>query len=69
VVRHLIAEARDSPARRYTPPNVLALNFVIMGLPGEGVTSSARSDPKAESLGEYLRAKAVPVPVALLEAG
>ena len=47
-------------------PNLLALNFVVHGLLGEGVASSTRPDPQAKSLGEYLRSRLVDVPVALL---
>ena len=53
--------------RRYELPNIRALNFVIVGLLGEGVASSVRLDPQAKGLGEYLRAKVVDVPVSLLE--
>jgi hypothetical protein len=65
-LRELVAEARDLEVERYELPNLLALNFVIKGLLGDGVAASLRSDPQAKSLGEYLRAKIVPVPVALL---
>jgi hypothetical protein len=47
-------------------PNLLALNFVVHGLLGEGVASSTRPDPQAKSLGEYLRSRLVDMPVALL---
>ena len=47
-------------------PNLLAVNFVIQRLLGEGVSASTRSDPQAKSLGEYLRARVVDVPEALL---
>ena len=46
--------------------NLLAVNFVLNGLPGDGVAASTRSDPQAKSLGEYLRATVVDVPEALL---
>ena len=65
-LRELVVEARDLEVERYELPNLLALNFVIKGLLGDGVAASLRSDPQAKSLGEYLRAKIVPVPVALL---
>ncbi len=65
-LRELIAEARDLAVDRYALPNLLALNFVIKGLLGDGVAASLRSDPQAKTLGEYLRAKVVPVPIALL---
>jgi hypothetical protein len=66
-LRELISEARDLTVDRYELPNLLALNFVIRGLLGDGVAASLRSDPQAKTLGEYLRAKIVPIPVALLE--
>ncbi len=68
-LRSLIPEAQHLPVERYTLPNLLALNFVVSGLLGEGVASSTRSDPQAKSLGEYLRARRVPVPVVLLDEG
>jgi hypothetical protein len=62
----LLPEARGLEVERYLLPNLLAVNFVIQRLLGEGVSSSTRSDPQAKSLGEYLRAKVVDVPEALL---
>jgi hypothetical protein len=67
MLRELISEARELAVDRYELPNLLSLNFVIRGLLGDGVAASLRSDPQAKSLGEYLRAKIVPIPVALLE--
>lgn len=64
--KDLITEARRLPVERYEFPNLRALNFVVKGLLGEGVSSSTRMDPLAKSLGEYLRAKLVEVPVALV---
>jgi hypothetical protein len=52
--------------RRYELPNILALNFVIEGLLGEGVAASTRQDAQAKSLGEWLRARIVDVPGDLL---
>jgi hypothetical protein len=51
---------------RYELPNLFALNFYIRGILGDGVASSTRLDPQAKTLGEYLRAKMVDIPVALL---
>ncbi|MFQ5947966.1 MAG: acyclic terpene utilization AtuA family protein [Acidimicrobiia bacterium] len=65
--RRLIPEAKDLEVGRYPLPNLLAVNFVVVGLLGEGVASSTRQDPQAKTLGEYLRARVVDVPVALLE--
>jgi hypothetical protein len=64
--KELVSEARDLELQRYEFPNLRALNFVLVGLLGEGVSSSTRSDPQAKSLGEYVRAKLVDLPVALL---
>jgi hypothetical protein len=47
-------------------PNLLAMNVLIVGLLGEGVASSTRPDPQAKGLGEYLRSRLLPVPVAFL---
>ncbi len=66
-LRQLLPECRGLAVERHLLPNILALNFVIKGLLGEGVSSSTRSDPQAKSLGEYLRAKHVEIPTALLQ--
>jgi hypothetical protein len=65
--RELIPEARALVVRRHELPNLLALNFVVVGLLGEGVSSSTRIDPQAKGLGEWLRARVVELPVELLE--
>lgn len=52
--------------QRYELPNLRALNFVVVGLLGEGVASSVRPDPQAKSLAEHLRAQFVDVPIAVL---
>jgi len=65
--RELIPEARDLAVHRYELPNLLAVNFVVVGLLGEGVSSSTRVDPQAKGLGEWLRARVVELPVELLE--
>jgi hypothetical protein len=63
----LLPEARGLEVERYLLPNLLAVNFVIQRLLGEGVSSSTRSDPQAKSLGEYLRARVVDVPETLVD--
>ncbi len=64
--RALLPESRALEVERHDLPNLLAVNFVLKGLLGDGVAASLRSDPQAKSLGEYVRAKIVPIPVALL---
>jgi hypothetical protein len=67
--RHLIPEAADHEVARFRLPNLFALNFVVHGLLGEGVSSSTRVDPQAKTLGEYLRAKWVEIPEGLVDQG
>ena len=58
--------AKTMKAAVVEKPNLLAINFVVQRLLGEGVSASTRSDPQAKSLGEYLRARVVDVPETLL---
>jgi Acyclic terpene utilisation family protein AtuA len=64
--RELVPETAQLEVRRYDLPNLKALNFVVVGLLGEGVASSTRFDPQAKSLGEYLRSRVVELPASLL---
>jgi hypothetical protein len=64
--RALLPEADGLEIRRYRFDNLSALNFVVVGLLGEGVASSTRPDPQAKGLGEYLRSRLIDVPVELL---
>jgi hypothetical protein len=66
-LRELMPEARELDVEVYELPGLRALNFVLVGLLGEGVASSTRMDAQAKGLGEYLRAKLVDVPLSLLE--
>jgi hypothetical protein len=66
-LKALLPEAAPLEVRRYELPNLRALNFVIVGLLGEGVASSLRPDAQAKSLGEWLRAREVELPEVLLE--
>ncbi len=65
-LRELIPECAGLEIDRHLFPNLMAMNFVIHGLLGEGVASSVRTDPQAKSLGEFLRARIVPVPLGLI---
>ncbi|HLI24028.1 MAG TPA: exopolyphosphatase, partial [Acidimicrobiales bacterium] len=65
-LRELLPEAAGLRIDRYELPNLRALNFVVHGLLGEGVASSTRPDAQAKSLGEFLRARYVDVPVHLV---
>jgi Acyclic terpene utilisation family protein AtuA len=62
--RRLLTEAGGLPVHRYELPNLLAVNFVIVGLLGNGVADSTRPDPQAKGLGEYVRSRHVDLPAA-----
>ncbi|WP_456598587.1 acyclic terpene utilization AtuA family protein [Blastococcus sp. SYSU DS0616] len=63
----LFPETADLTVDRYLLPKLHAVNFVVRGMLGEGVASSTRTDRQAKSLGEFVRARVVDVPVALLD--
>ncbi len=65
-LRTLIPEAATLQVTRHVFPRIRSLNFELHGYLGEGVASSPRWDPQAKALGEYLRAKVVPVPEVLV---
>lgn len=64
--RHLVPETDGLAVDRYEFANVFGLNFVVHGLLGEGATANHRSDNQAKALGEYLRARHLPIPVHFL---
>jgi hypothetical protein len=66
--RELLPEAAHLAVQRHAFPKLRALNFVVVGLLGEGVASSTRPDPQAKGLGEYLRSRLVDVPAHLVPA-
>ena len=66
-VQQLMPETKGMEVRRYELPNLRSLNFVFVGLLGEGVASSIRFDGQAKGLGEFLRSRIVAIPEALLE--
>ncbi len=61
-LKELLPDMEPFEIERYDLPNLLALNFYIKGVLGEGVAASVRNDPQAKTLGEYLRAKKIEVP-------
>jgi hypothetical protein len=64
--QELLPEAAELQVDRYRLPALRSLNFVLHGLLGEGVAASTRQDGQAKSLGEWLRARIVDLPEALL---
>ncbi|WP_031076234.1 acyclic terpene utilization AtuA family protein [Streptomyces sp. NRRL WC-3742] len=65
-LRELLPETAELPVTRHLLPNLRAVNFVITGLLGEGVAAQHRFDPQAKALGEWLRARHLDIPEALL---
>lgn len=65
-LRQLLPEIRELEIDRYPLPAIRSINFVIHGLLEEGVSASTRQDGQAKSLGEWLRARVVEMPEALL---
>ena len=65
-LRELLPEAADLAVDRHPLPNVWSIKFLIHGILQEGVAASTRQDGQAKSLGEWLRARVVDVPVVLV---
>lgn len=66
-VAELIPEAEGLPVQVVPLPNLRAVNVVIIGLLGRGVSENTSLDPQAKGLGEYLRARHICVPTHLLD--
>lgn len=65
-LRELLPETAELAVERHRFPKLRSLNFVIHDLLEEGVAASTRQDAQAKALGEWLRARVVPVPDSLL---
>lgn len=58
----LLPDLAPFAVHRYPLPNLNAINFIVVGLLGEGVASSTRMDRQAKGLGEYLGCKTIRAP-------
>jgi len=67
-LKELLPDCAPYDIDRYSLPNLLAVNFYIHGLLGDGAAASVRSDPQAKTLGEYLRAKIIEMPASIVVA-
>jgi hypothetical protein len=65
-IKELLPETKDLVVETYALPNLGGLNILVRGILGQGVAASARLDPQAKALGEWLRARHVDIPVAFL---
>ena len=68
-IEALLPEAAGLPIEVFPLPNLRAVNILIHGLLGRGVSDSTRLDPQAKGLAEQLRGRLVEFPEALLEQG
>ena len=68
LLKELLPEVADLVVHRYRLPNLHAVNFVIEGVLGRGVAENVRFDPQAKGMGEWLRSRPVPIPVAFTAA-
>jgi len=67
-LHQLLPETAGLAVERFRFPAIRSLNFVIHGLLDEGVAASTRQDAQAKALGEWLRARILPIPDRVLEA-
>jgi hypothetical protein len=58
-VRELIPEAADLEVEVYVLPNLGGVNVLVHGLLDEGVAATARFDPQAKGLAEWVRSRLV----------
>ncbi len=65
-LRDLLPEVAGLDVERHVLRNLRAVNFVIEGILGQGVSSNARFDPQAKALGEWLRSRTLDIPTVLL---
>lgn len=65
-LRELLPEAKDLRIDRFEFPKLRAVNFVVHGLLAGGAVATLRFDRQAKALGEFLRARHLPIPKALL---
>jgi hypothetical protein len=65
-LQELLPEAASLTVDRYRLPNIRSLNFLVRGMLQEGVAASTRQDGQAKAVGEWLRARVVPIPNSLL---
>lgn len=65
-LNELLPETAPFTVHRYELPNLLAVNFVIEDILGQGVSSQARFDPQAKGLGEWIRSREIEIPEELL---
>ena len=66
-LHRLMPETKDLDIVRHEFPELRAVHFVVRGLLGTGGSSNVRIDQVGKAVGEYLRAKHVVIPDAVLD--
>lgn len=66
-LKELLPDLKSYEIERFDMPNIKSLNFYIHGILQDGVSSNNKKDSQAKSLGEYLRAKIIDMPVEILK--
>jgi len=66
-LKELLPDLKSYEIERFDLPNIKSLNFYIHGILQDGVSSNNKKDSQAKSLGEYLRAKIIDMPVEILK--
>ncbi len=66
-IKELLPETADLDVEVHVLPNLGGLNILVRGILGQGVAASARLDPQAKALGEWLRARHVDIPAHFLK--
>jgi len=65
-LKEIMKDAEPFDIERYEFPNLYGLNFYIKGFLGDGVAANSKIDGQAKTLGEYLRAKKIELPISLI---
>lgn len=65
-LRRLLPELKELDVVRHELAHLRAVHFVLRGLLGTGGSSNLRVDQVGKAVGEYVRARHVPIPAALL---
>ena len=66
-LKELLPDLNNYEIDRYDLSNIKSLNFYIHGILEDGVSSNNKKDGQAKSLGEYLRAKIVDLPISIIK--
>ncbi|CAB3773324.1 hypothetical protein GQ57_39055 [Burkholderia sp. MSh2] len=67
MLRRLVPEWEGLDIVRHEFPRLRAVHFIVRGLLGNGGSSNLRFDQVGKAVGEYLLAKTVEIPVALID--